>query len=145
MASSYSLMTILIWTVWLKFGALFRTFIKILVKKIPGLGSDFADDICFVVNCDWSGPTMLLSNDRQTSVRWSHSKILSSLPLPGGIQAALSKTVVIAGKLSEDGENASVGCSCCGIGTLFRTCKSLLPGGLLGWWWVWPRRFWPKC
>lgn len=105
-----------------------------LLTTVSGPGSDFAEDICFVVNCDWSGRTMLLSNDRQTSVRWSHSKILSSLPPPEGIQAALSKTVVIAGKLSEDGENASVGCSCCSIGTLFRTCKSLLSGGLLGWW-----------
>lgn len=49
----------------------------------PGSGS--GEDICFVVYCYWSRHTILLSNGRQTSVRWSDSKISPALPSPQGI------------------------------------------------------------
>lgn len=52
-------------------------------------GSAIDDGICFVVNCDWSTRNPPLSNSRQTSVRWSHSKILSSLPPSQGILAVV--------------------------------------------------------
>lgn len=52
-------------------------------------GSAIADGICFVVKCDWSTRNLPLSNSRQTSVRRSHSKILSSLPPSQGILAVV--------------------------------------------------------
>lgn len=66
--------------------------------ETPDPESGFGDDICFVVYCYWSKHTILLSNGRQTSVRWSDSKILSSLPSPLGIQTIVSKDVVGGGK-----------------------------------------------
>lgn len=69
-------------------------------------GSAATGGICFVVNCDWSTRTQPLSNGRQTSVRRSHSKILSSLPSSQGILAvvlieelSVAKTIAKMGKM----------------------------------------------
>lgn len=59
------------------------------LETTADLGSEIADGVCFVVNCDWSTRNMPLSNGRQTSVHRSHSKILSSLPPSRGILAVV--------------------------------------------------------
>lgn len=104
-------------------------------------GSEISDGICFVVDCDWSTPTRRLTNSRQTSVRRSHSKILSSLPPPLGILEAVFTQELSAGDYDlklKNGENATIGCSCCDAGFLLGACKSLLPRGVPGRWWVEP-------
>lgn len=51
---------------------------------VPGSGE--RDDICFVVHSYWSKRTAPLANHGQTSVRWSDTKIRSSLPPPPASQ-----------------------------------------------------------
>lgn len=91
--------------------------------------------ICFVVNCDWSTRTLSLSNSKQTSVRRSHSKILSSLPPSQGILAVvLIEELSVAKTIAKNGENATFRCRCCNVSILLSTCKSLLSRGVSGRW-----------
>lgn len=72
----------------------------------PGSGS--GDDICFVVYYYWSRHTILLSNGRQTSVRWSDSKIFCSLPSPQGIHI-LARTLAALERRAEMGKMQVLG------------------------------------